>query len=145
MKRKRRPGVGVGIMLLRDGNVLLGRRHHDPEKADSELHGEGTWTMPGGGVEWMEPYLDAAVREVKEETNITVRKEDLRLFTVKDDMAKDAHFLTVGLLCEESDGEAHVMEPDEIVEWRWFPLDRLPRPIFPPSRKILDEYSKNAG
>ena len=40
-------GVGCGIMVLRDNKVLLGKRHDDPEKADSELYGEGTWTMPG--------------------------------------------------------------------------------------------------
>lgn len=39
--------VGFGVMILRDGKILLGKRHEDPIKADSELHGEGTWTMPG--------------------------------------------------------------------------------------------------
>jgi hypothetical protein len=33
-------GVGFGVMILRNGKVLLGQRHMDPAKADSELHGE---------------------------------------------------------------------------------------------------------
>lgn len=33
-------GVGFGILILRNGKVLLGQRHMDPTKADSELHGE---------------------------------------------------------------------------------------------------------
>ncbi|MEI6673270.1 MAG: hypothetical protein WCL02_08415 [bacterium] len=33
-------GVGFGVMILRDKKVLLGQRHTDPTKADSELHGE---------------------------------------------------------------------------------------------------------
>jgi len=35
-------GVGFGIMILKDNKVLLGHRHPDPEKASSDLHGEGT-------------------------------------------------------------------------------------------------------
>ena len=41
-------GVGFGVMFLKNDAILLGKRHDDPEKADSALHGEGTWTMPGG-------------------------------------------------------------------------------------------------
>ncbi|MEI8007904.1 MAG: hypothetical protein WCI00_00130 [bacterium] len=33
-------GVGFGVMILRNGKILLGQRHVDPAKADSELHGE---------------------------------------------------------------------------------------------------------
>ena len=33
-------GVGFGVMILKDGKILLGQRHEDPNKADSELHGE---------------------------------------------------------------------------------------------------------
>ncbi len=46
MKNKK-VGVGIGVMLLKEGKVLLGKRNIDPVKADSELHGEGTWTIPG--------------------------------------------------------------------------------------------------
>ena len=50
MEEKQRPKVGVGIMILKDGKVLLGKRNDDAEKASSDLHGEGTWTMPGGNL-----------------------------------------------------------------------------------------------
>lgn len=50
------------------------------------------------------------------------------------------HFVTVGSFCEIYPGEAKVMEPDEITQWKWFPLDNLPSPIFPPSQKILDNH-----
>jgi len=43
----KKPGVGVVMMILKETKVLLGKRHGDPKKADSELHGEGSWTMPG--------------------------------------------------------------------------------------------------
>ena len=49
-----KPGLGVGFMVLKDNKMLLGLRNPDKEKASSELQGQGTWTMPGGKVEFME-------------------------------------------------------------------------------------------
>ena len=50
----KRPRVGVGVMILKDGNILLGHRNTDAAKASSALHGEGTWTMPGGKLDFHE-------------------------------------------------------------------------------------------
>jgi 8-oxo-dGTP diphosphatase len=137
---KQFPKVGVGIMLLRNNKVLLGKRHSDPAKADSELHGEGTWTMPGGKLEFGEKLVDAAYRETLEETGIKIDKEKLKIISITDDIIPDAHFVTIGFLCRDYSGEARVLEPDEIVEWRWFELDKLPSPIFGPSKKVLENF-----
>ena len=60
---KKRVGAGVGVMILnKDGKVLLGKRHDDPQKADSALHGEGTWTMPGGSLEVGESFEEWSQR-----------------------------------------------------------------------------------
>lgn len=135
--------VGVGIMLLKGGKVLLGRRHSDPSKADSEVHGEGTWTMPGGKPDFGESLADCACREVREETGIVVEPGSLRCISVADDIVSDAHFATVGFLAEQFKGEARVMEPDEIVEWKWFPLDDLPEPIYFPSERMLKNFKED--
>ena len=63
------PKVAVGIVTGRDGKVLLGRRNHEP--------GMDLWTFPSGFVDAGEIVEEAAVREVKEETNMDVRIEDL--------------------------------------------------------------------
>ncbi|MBW2966521.1 NUDIX domain-containing protein [Candidatus Woesearchaeota archaeon] len=131
-------GVGIGIMILRDGKILLGKRHEDPEKADSELHGEGTWTMPGGKIEFGESFEECAKREVLEETGIILGKT--KLISITNDAVKDAHFVTLGMLCEDFNGEAKVMEPEEITEWKWFDLNDLPKPMFFPAEKIAKNY-----
>ena len=136
----KKPGVGVGIMILKDNKVLLGKRHDDPEKADSELHGEGSWTMPGGKLHFKEELKDAAFREVFEETGIKVNKEKLQIVSVTNDIVEDAHFVTIGFLCKSFEGEPEIMEPDEITEWRWFELDNLPKPIFFPSERIIKNF-----
>jgi 8-oxo-dGTP diphosphatase len=135
----KKPEIGVGVMLLKNNEILLGKRNTDPKKADSELHGEGTWTMPGGKLHYKEELRDAAYREVLEETGIKIEKNELELICVSDDIAEDAHFVTIGFLSRKFSGEAHVMEQD-IVEWKWFPIDSLPEPIFKPSQKIIDGY-----
>jgi 8-oxo-dGTP diphosphatase len=138
-EKPRKMGIGVGIMILRDGKVLLGKRHDDPAKADSELHGEGTWTMPGGKLHFGESFEQAAAREVAEETGLRI--SGIELVSVTNDVSGDAHFVTIGFLCDKFQGEPKVMEPDEITRWEWFALDKIPRPIFPPSEKILKNYS----
>lgn len=131
-------GVGIGVMLLRDRKVLLGKRHPNPEKASSELEGAGTWTMPGGKLEFGETFEEGARRELKEETDILAHR--LEVVSISNDMVQDAHFVTIGMVCREFSGEYKVMEPDEITEWRWFGLADLPNPLYFPTHRILKNY-----
>ena len=64
-------------MIIKEGKILLGLRNPNKEKASSELQGQGTWTMPGGKVEFMEKLVDAAKRELEEETSLKATKLDL--------------------------------------------------------------------
>jgi len=136
----KKPRVGIGVLILKDEKVLLGKRHEDPQKADSLLHGEGTWTLPGGKLDFKENLQDCAQREALEETGIKINKEKLKIISVTNDIVKDAHFVTIVFLCEDFVGEPKVMEPDEITEWKWFNLDNLPRPIFFPSEKAINNF-----
>lgn len=135
---EQKPGVGFGVMLLKEGKVLFGKRHEDPVKASSLLHGEGTWTMPGGKLHFQEGLKEAAVREALEETGIKIK--NLEIISVSNDIVQDNHFVTVGFLCKEFNGEPKIMEPDEITKWEWFALNNLPSPLFPPSEKIIKNY-----
>ena len=138
MTENNKIGVGFGIMILKNNQVLLGRRHSDPIRASSQLHGEGTWTMPGGKMHFGESFEESAKRELVEETGIT--SNNFEIISLANDVVSDAHFVTIGILCTEFDGEPQVMEPDEIVEWKWFPLDNLPAPLFFPSAKLIKNY-----
>ena len=132
--------MGFGVMLIRGGKVLLGKRHDDPAKADSQLNGAGKWTMPGGKLEFGETFEAGAKREVAEETGITLGR--VNVLCVNQDIVEGAHFVTIGLICEDFSGEPKVMEPDEITQWGWFDLDNLPTPLYFPSAKIFDNYTK---
>lgn len=136
----KRVGVGVGVMILKGGKVLLGRRHSDYKKASSELQGQGTWTMPGGKIDYKETFRRAACREVKEETGLMIDEENLKVIDVGDDIIDPAHFITIGLLCKKFGGDLTVKEPEKIPEWGWFNLRELPQPMFPPSERIVRTY-----
>lgn len=135
---EKKPGAGFGVMILKGRKVLLGHRHEDPKKASSLLHGEGSWTMPGGKLHFQENLKEGAIREVFEETGIKVKS--LKVISVSNDIVHDAHFVTIGFLAKEFGGEEKVMEPDEIIEWKWFDLDSLPSPLYFPSEKIIENY-----
>ena len=59
------PIVGVGVIVLRDGLVLLGERIGS--------HGSRTWALPGGHLEFGETVEQCAAREVREETGLELQ------------------------------------------------------------------------
>ena len=137
-QKNKKVGVGFGVLILKDNKVLLGKRHEDPEKASSLLNGAGTWTMPGGKLDFGETFEQGTKRETMEETGIKLNKVDV--ICVNNDMVETAHFITLGLFSDDFEGEAQVLEPDEITEWGWFDLNELPSPIYFPSAKVLENY-----
>jgi 8-oxo-dGTP diphosphatase len=63
------PQVGVGVLIVENGRVLLGKRKGSD--------GAGTWSAPGGHLEFGETVEACARREVLEETGLQL--QDLRL------------------------------------------------------------------
>jgi 8-oxo-dGTP diphosphatase len=140
MEEKKKVGAGFGVMMIRNNKILLGHRHEDPEKASSLLNGAGTWTMPGGKLHFGETFEKGAKREVLEETGMILH--DAKVICVNNDIVETAHFITIGLYSENFEGEAQVLEPDEITEWKWFDLHNLPSPLYFPSKEVLENYKE---
>ena len=77
--------VGVGGLLIHEGQVLLVQRAHDP--------GKGRWTIPGGYVEEDEEPDKALEREVMEETGLKVRARGI--LAIRHTPTKDAQNLYI--------------------------------------------------
>ncbi len=113
--------VGIGVMIFKDGKVLLGKR--------KSSHGAGEYAWPGGHLEYMESFEDCAKREVQEETGMEINNiRFLRLLNLKDYAPK--HYVDIGLIADWKSGEPEIMEPDKIEEWGWYEIDNLPSPLF---------------
>ena len=95
------PVVGVGALVLRDGKVLLGRRASPPSA--------GMWAIPGGKVELGEGVLEAAARELEEETGLACRP--LGVVNVDNLIVKDPsgkirfHYVLITVLMGDCSGE----------------------------------------
>ncbi len=118
------PRVGVGVIIIRNGRILLGKRIGS--------HGAGTWALPGGHLEYGEAVEDCAVREVLEETGLLIRVTGRGPYTSDVFSEEQKHYVTlfVEALCNE--GEPGILEPDKCLSWQWFYWSALPEPKFPP-------------
>jgi 8-oxo-dGTP diphosphatase len=115
--------VGIGVIVLKDGEFLIQRRKGS--------HGTGTWSIPGGHLEFGESFAETARREVLEETGVTIK--NIRFGAVTNDIlpSDDKHFVSIWLVSEYESGDAHIVEPDkcDALEWRTF--STLPSPLAP--------------
>jgi 8-oxo-dGTP diphosphatase len=97
------PLVGVGVVVVRDGRVLLIRRSKPPRR--------GEWSLPGGLQKLGETVFEAASREVMEETGVVIRP--LAVIDVVDLIERNAddqrvryHYTLIDIAAAWVDGEA---------------------------------------
>lgn len=138
---EKRVNAGLGVVIMKDGKILMGHRNDKPTDPNLPLHEAGTWTLPMVKLEYGEEFEQAASRAVLHETGLVARK--LRVFCVNNDHLNNAHFVTIGIACEDYTGEPETKQPDKIIRWEWFDLEDPPFPIFMPSAKILLNLRKN--
>jgi 8-oxo-dGTP diphosphatase len=120
--------VGVGVLALRDHQVLLGRR--------GSGHDGGTWQPPGGHLEFGETIEGCAQRELREETAVEARTFRVGPYTNDFFDEDDEHYVSLFVIGEDVIGEPRVMEPDKAAAWQWFDWGDLPEPLFLPLKNL---------
>jgi 8-oxo-dGTP diphosphatase len=128
-----RPKVGLGILIFKDGKVLLGKRKH------SDGLGHGEYAGTGGHLEYLESFEECAKRETLEEAGVEI--ENIRflcLVNVKEYAPK--HYVDIGLVADWKSGEPKVMEPEKLESWNWHDLHNLPGPLFGMIPKYFESY-----
>lgn len=124
-----RPAVGVGVIITREKQMLLLRRINS--------HGAGSWSPPGGHLEFGESLEDCAKRETEEETGIHITDVVFRAITNDLFEAEGKHYITIWMEGRYSAGEATIQAPYEVGEIGWFTWDALPQPLFLPLEHLL--------
>ena len=118
------PQVGVGVLILRDGKVLLGRRQGS--------HGADTWAPPGGHLDFGESAEECARREVLEETGLTLG--EIRTAPYTNDLfpTEGKHYVTLFVVAKSALGVPELREATKCLGWEWFAWEDLPTPLFLP-------------
>lgn len=127
--------AGVAVIILNDKNQVLLQKRADV----------GLWGIPSGHVEIGETVADAAVREVKEETNLDVKVQKLiGVYSDPDSQVFDypngkvVHFITTCFLAEITGGTL-VCNSDESLEIKFFGQENIPEDLLTMHPKWLED------
>jgi 8-oxo-dGTP diphosphatase len=126
-----RPTVGIGVCIIKDKRVLLGKR--------TNSHGDGSWSFPGGHLEKYESWENCAKREVLEETDLKIR--NTRFAGVTNDIfpKEEKHYITIFIIADYDSGQLKTMEPEKCSDWEWFSWGELPQPLFRPIKNLIEQ------
>src|SRR6266480_299565 len=126
------PKLVIVVVVEYKGKLLLGRRNIDP--------GKGLWSFVSGYVDRGEKVEEAAIREVKEETNLDVRLDNLLgIYSQKD----NPHVLIAYSASVINDDISSLApQPDEISELAFFTPEEIPELAFPFDTQILRDWKK---
>ena len=130
--RKVRPEIGVGVLVWRDRQLLLGKRLLQGQKS--------CWQFPGGHLETGETVIECAAREVREETGIVVTSLRHLGFTNRTFDVASRHYITLMISGQYVSGQAQVLEPDKCECWEWFDYRSLPSPLFEPIEIFMSQH-----
>ena len=121
------PKLAVAALIERDGQMLMGRRSRSSASP-------GKWSFPAGYVDRGERVEDALVREVREETGLTVVPECLLGL-----YSEAGNIVVLAVYVAKAIGGA--MAPaDDLTELALVPFDAPPEPAFPHDPQIIADW-----
>lgn len=121
------PKLVAVVVIQRENTVLLAKRNMEPAL--------GMWSFIGGYVDRGEKVEDAALREVKEETNLDVQLNGL--LGVYSEQGYTHVVIAYRASIKHDDISVLKAQPDEVSELAFFPLDSMPELAFAADNYIL--------
>lgn len=133
-----------GCLIFNDkGQVLLQKRSDD-----------GLWGNPGGSMDLGETIYETIIREIKEETNLNIKKENLKIFNIFS--GEEQHHIYpnkdevyfVNIIFETNIYNGEIVSDSESYELKFFDIDKLPSNITKPFESVskdLKERIKNSN
>ena len=113
--------IACAVIFNKEGKVLLTKRHNPK---NTEVHNK--WQIPGGGVEHSEHPKDSALREVSEETGITISLLVDHPQVYSHTFHNGAHIVMFIYIADYTSGEVDISaDTDETSDFGWFSLEEV--------------------
>ena len=120
--------VGVGVLVWKGDKIALIKR--------AGPFGPGTWSPPGGHLEFGELAVDAARRATREEIGVEI--DHLEILGITEEISEECgtHYITIWVQSDWASGELKASD-EEFTESGFFGISPPPRPLFIPFQNLL--------
>jgi 8-oxo-dGTP diphosphatase len=127
--------VRLGVVLVRDDKILLVRQNNRP-----------FWVFPGGTLEMGEGLEECAIREIKEELNLTVGIEKVLYLAdfIRDENGETRQTIDVFMLASHIQGTPLMTVDENLNEMGFFTLDEMNNMSVQPdvvARRLVKDWS----
>ncbi|MBI2232341.1 MAG: NUDIX domain-containing protein [Candidatus Aenigmarchaeota archaeon] len=118
------------LILMKDDKVLLSRRFNTG-------WGDGNYSVVAGHLDGNETFLQAMIREAKEEAGIEINEKDLQVVHVMH-RKTDHERIDFFIQAKNWKGELRNMEPQRCDDLGWFGINDLPENTIPYVKQAID-------
>jgi len=127
----------VYLVLEKDGKILMAKRSNTG-------YMDGMYSLVAGHVDGNETVYQAMQRETKEEVNVDILIEDMKVVHVSHRKSNggEREYIDVYLKASKFSGELKNLEPNKCSDLTWFECDNLPEEIVPEVKKVLEDILK---
>ena len=119
-----KPQPGVGLIIKRNGKIILGRRHNEPMP--------GSWQLPGGWIHFGESPEQTVQRQLKGFQGLVVGESRFVTYT-NNVFDQQTHSLSLYFMLDcKNDNQYLLKTSDKNADWHWADWNKLPQPLFLP-------------
>lgn len=125
-----RPYIACFVVLRRGDKIAMVLRQNTGWM-------DGYYGLPAGKVEWHETYVQAVIREAKEEAGVVVKPKNLffvhAVHRHADDSKVFMDWVDIYFEADNWKGKAFNAEPEKSAQLDWIDISKLPKKVVPPS------------
>ena len=119
------------LILIKDDKILLLRRFNTGYE-------DGNYGLIAGHLDGNETFIQAIIREAKEEGGINIKPEDLEVIHVMHKKEPNEERIDFFIIAKRWENKPKIMEPHKCDDLSWFELNNLPENTIPYIKQAID-------